>query len=150
MKNDGRPPDTVKELLKKSPSKKTQKRVDKLKEHLSIPTQLEEKVPELSAMILKVILIGPLRLLLFDNPKSSPATHGRRTPAGLILSFNFSLWLSVAISPSSHCWLRPYRQEIPFEHFMTCLSNDSDSISSQMNPTVLKSLKTSEIIYVSN
>lgn len=62
MKNDGRPPDTVKELLQKSPSKKTQKRVDKLKEHLSISTQLEKKVPE-SSVILKVIPISPLRLL---------------------------------------------------------------------------------------
>ena len=38
-KIDGRPPDTVKELLKRSPSKKNQKQVAKLKEHLAISTQ---------------------------------------------------------------------------------------------------------------
>ena len=36
-KNDGRPPDTVNELLQRSPSKKKQKQVDNLKKHLAIP-----------------------------------------------------------------------------------------------------------------
>ena len=61
-RNDGRPPDTVKELLQKSASKKKEKQVAKLKEQLAIPTtELELQVPQPD-------LDGSMALAVVPNP----------------------------------------------------------------------------------
>lgn len=44
-RNDGRPPDTVKELLQKSPSKKKQNQLAKLNERLAIPASVKGAPP---------------------------------------------------------------------------------------------------------
>jgi hypothetical protein len=70
--NDGRPPDTVKELLQKSPSKKKQKQVAKLKDHLAISTpdseNLKVLVPDTSESEVRKAAIRKL-----EGP--GPASH---------------------------------------------------------------------------